>query len=86
MTGVAISWGVRNRISASAAILPSEVTGSLYAGYAAGPFWGNVIGSYGSLNYDVNRLATVGKTIQSNNGTTDGHDLSASFEGGYKFT
>ena len=63
-----------------------ELSGSLYAAYAGGPFWANVIGTYGRLNYDVDRLVPIGITVQSNSGETDGHNLSASLQGGYRFT
>jgi outer membrane lipase/esterase len=87
ITGGVISTGrVKSDFSAGGSFTQHEVAGSLYAGYDRGPLWGNVIGTYGSLDYDVNRLATVGITTQTNNGSTDGRNLSASLEGGYRFT
>jgi outer membrane lipase/esterase len=58
---------------------------SLYAAFDRGPFWGNVIGTYGHLTYDVNRVVPIGITLQSNTGRTSGDDWSAAFQGGYKF-
>jgi outer membrane lipase/esterase len=62
-----------------------EVAGSLYAALERGPLWGNVIGTYGALNYDVNRLVPIGVTTQSNRGSADGSNASAALEGGYRF-
>ncbi|MGO8954064.1 MAG: autotransporter outer membrane beta-barrel domain-containing protein [Rhodomicrobium sp.] len=62
----------------------SESSVSLYAAYKSGPLWGNVIGTYGSLNYDVNRVTPVGISTQYNNGSTSGENWSAALQGGYK--
>jgi outer membrane lipase/esterase len=59
---------------------------SLYAAYAEGGFWGNVIGTYGRLDYDLDRIAPIGITLQSNLGSTDGENWSVAFQGGYDFT
>jgi outer membrane lipase/esterase len=60
-----------------------EVTGSLYAAARSGPIWGNVVGTYGALSYDVNRTVPIGITVQNNTGTTHGDDWSLAVQGGY---
>lgn len=62
-----------------------EQSVSLYAAYANGGLWGSVIGTYGHLNYDLDRMAPIGITLQSNLGSTDGENWSAAFQGGYNF-
>jgi outer membrane lipase/esterase len=63
----------------------SEIAGSLYGAYNVGPFWGKMIGSYGDLHYDVNRIVPIGITLQSNTGATSGHNTSFAAEFGYDF-
>ena len=62
-----------------------EIAGSLYAGIGSGPFWGTLIGTYGSLDYDVNRLVPIGITVQSNFGKTDGTNASLAAQAGINF-
>jgi outer membrane lipase/esterase len=62
-----------------------EIAGSVYAALAGGPLWGTLIGSYGGLEYDVNRLVPVGITVQSNFGSTEGTNASLALQGGYDF-
>jgi outer membrane lipase/esterase len=86
LTGAVV--GVENQTSefdAGGNFTQHEVAGSLYAAYGQGPLWGDVIGTYGGLNFDVNRMVPVGITIQPNAGKTDGNNPSASIEGGYRF-
>jgi len=63
----------------------NEYAGSLYAAYGVGPLWGKVVGSYGRLQYDVNRIVPIGVTTQANNGRTTGHNASIAAEFGYDF-
>jgi outer membrane lipase/esterase len=63
----------------------SEYAGSLYAAYDVGPVWGEVVGTYGNLNYDVNRIVPIGITLQSNTGSTSGRNASIAAEFGYDF-
>ncbi|MFT3941224.1 autotransporter outer membrane beta-barrel domain-containing protein [Rhodopseudomonas sp.] len=63
-----------------------EVAGSIYAAYGVGPVWGKLVGSYGSLRYDVNRIVPIGITTQSNFGNTSGRNTSFAAEFGYDFT
>lgn len=63
----------------------SEIAASLYAAYGTGPLWGKVIGTYGDLRYDVNRIVPIGITLQSNTGKTSGRNVSLAAEFGYDF-
>ncbi len=58
---------------------------SLYAGYRNHDVWGDLIGTAGWLNDTTNRLVPIGITIQPNNGSTRGTDLSLAGEVGYDF-
>ncbi len=64
----------------------TDIAGSLYGAYAAGPYWGRAIGTYGGLTYDVNRIVPIGITQQSNTGNTSGRNVSFAAEFGYDFT
>ena len=58
---------------------------SLYGAYRSGAWWANLIGSVGLLNFNTNRPVPIGITVQPNNGSTSGADLSLAGEGGYEF-
>jgi outer membrane lipase/esterase len=64
----------------------TDIAGSLYGAYAAGPYWARAIGTYGGLTYDVNRIVPIGITQQSNTGNTSGRNVSFAAEIGYDFT
>ena len=63
-----------------------QIAGSVYAGYRVEPWWGDVIGTYGGLDYKIDRTVPIGITTQHNPGNTGGRDLSIAVEGGYDFT
>jgi outer membrane lipase/esterase len=63
----------------------TDIAGSLYGAYTAGPYWGRAIGTYGGLTYDVNRIVPIGITQQSNTGNTAGRNVSFAAEFGYDF-
>jgi len=63
----------------------NEYAASLYAAYANGPWWGKLVGSFGELRYDVNRIVPTGITAQSNIGKTSGRNTSLAAEFGYDF-
>jgi outer membrane lipase/esterase len=46
---------------------------------------GDIIGTYGHLDYAVNRTVPIGISLQFNNGNTSGHNWSLAAEGGFKF-
>jgi outer membrane lipase/esterase len=58
---------------------------SLYAAYRSSEWWANLIGSVGWLNFSTNRPVPIGITVQPNNGSTFGTDLSLAGEVGYEF-
>jgi outer membrane lipase/esterase len=58
---------------------------SLYAGFRNYDIWGDLIGTIGLLRDSTNRLVPIGITIQPNNGSTSGFDLSLAGEVGYDF-
>jgi outer membrane lipase/esterase len=62
-----------------------EFAVSLYAGVLNGPWWLDLIGSYGQLKYDINRLVPIGITLQPNTAATTGHNASFAANGGYDF-
>jgi outer membrane lipase/esterase len=86
IAGVAVSGGsLTSALGTFGSFKQSETSASLYAAYKAGPLWANAIGTYGHLNYDVNRNVPIGISIQNNTGSTNGDNWSAAFQGGYKF-
>jgi outer membrane lipase/esterase len=60
-----------------------EIAGSAYAAFLGGPWWGTLVGTYGSLDYDVSRLVPIGITVQSNSGKTDGTSASVAAQAGF---
>ena len=58
----------------------NEFAASLYAAYAGGPAWAQVIGTFGTLRYDVDRIVPIGITQQSNTGNTSGTNTSFAAE------
>src|SRR5713226_7074275 len=62
-----------------------EVAGSVYGSVVKGPTWASVIGTYGALRYDVNRIVPIGITMQGSNGTTNGSNVSLAAQAGYDF-
>jgi outer membrane lipase/esterase len=86
IVGAIISAGTQHsNFSTAGSFTQDEIAASIYASYRAGPWWGNVIGTYGRLDYDVNRTVPIGITLQFNNASTSGRNWSLATEGGYKF-
>jgi outer membrane lipase/esterase len=86
LTGAAVSLGtVSPTFSLGGGYTQNVATASLYAGYRTGSWWGDVIGSAGFLGYTTNRLVPIGITVQPNDGSTNGSDLSLAGEIGYDF-
>lgn len=56
---------------------------SLYAARREANWWGDIVGTAAWLNYDTNRLVPIGMTVQPNNGSTTGFDLSLAGQAGY---
>lgn len=62
-----------------------EVTGSVYAAALGSPLWATVVGTYGSLKYDVNRVVPLGIASYANQAETNGSNWSAGGQLGYDF-
>jgi len=58
---------------------------SLYTGYRNYDLWGDLVGTLGLLRDTTNRPVPIGITVQPNNGSTSGFDLSLAGEIGYDF-
>lgn len=87
IVGAAFSWGQTTQsFSLGGNFRQTEVAGSLYGAWTGGHWWGQAIGTYGNLNYDVNRIVPIGITQQSNTGSTSGRNVSFAAEFGYDFT
>jgi outer membrane lipase/esterase len=86
IVGGAISSGTqRSAFSTVGDFTQDEFTASAYAAFASGPLWGDIVGTYGHLDYNVNRTVPIGITLQFNNARTNGRNWSVATEGGYKF-
>lgn len=62
-----------------------EVSGSVYAAALGSPLWATIVGSYGTLNYDVTRVVPVGITSYANYSETSGKNWSVGGQTGYDF-
>jgi outer membrane lipase/esterase len=58
---------------------------SFYAGYCNYDIWSDLIGTVGLLHDSTNRLVPIAITLQPNNGSTSGFDLSLAGDVGYDF-
>jgi outer membrane lipase/esterase len=86
LLGTAITTGTQTPgFSLGGKFKQNEIAGSIYGGYLKGPAWASLIATYGALDYDVNRIVPIGITLQSNNGKTNGSNVSVAFQGGYDF-
>jgi outer membrane lipase/esterase len=86
LVGVAFSAGTKKpSFDTGGTFRQDEFSASLYAGFLSGPFWLDLIATYGKLQYDINRLVPIGITIQSNSASTDGTNWSFAANGGYNF-
>ncbi|MGP0095099.1 MAG: autotransporter outer membrane beta-barrel domain-containing protein [Xanthobacteraceae bacterium] len=86
LAGAALTVGhVTPTFSLGGSYTQDEVALNLYAGYRKGNWWGDVIGSVGFLGYSTSRLVPIGITVQPNDGSTNGSDLSLATEVGYDF-
>ncbi|MBV8836025.1 MAG: autotransporter domain-containing protein, partial [Alphaproteobacteria bacterium] len=84
--GVALSGSRQNAaFDFGGGFRQDEFAVSLYAAAVRGPWWGDLIGSYGHLAYDINRSVPIGITLQSNVASTGGHNIAFAAEGGYDF-
>lgn len=86
LAGAALTTGYVNpTFSLGGGYKQDTIAVSLYAGYRNADWWGDVIGTAAWLGYDTNRTVPIGITTQTNNGSTNGDDLSLAAEIGYDF-
>ena len=86
LTGAAVTVGnVTPTFSLGGNFTQNEGTLSLYAAYLNDHWWGNIIGGIGVGDFTTNRQVPIGITVQPNNGSTVGTDLSLAGEIGYDF-
>jgi outer membrane lipase/esterase len=84
LVGAAVTEGyVTPTFSLGGGFTQNNAALSLYTAYRDRQWWGNLIGSVGFLNDTTNRQVPIGITVQPNNGTTYGTDLSLAGEVGY---
>ena len=62
-----------------------EFAVSLYTAFRHNALWADAIGSWGTLRDTVNRQVPLGTSIQSNQGSTNGSNISFAGEVGYDF-
>lgn len=78
LIGGAVSLGgQRSTFSSGGRFDQNEIAGHIYAAARHGLLWGSIVGTYGSLKYDVNRAVVLGPTFENNKGTTRGQNASA---------
>ena len=86
LAGAAVTVGnVTPTFSLGGNFTQNEGTLSLYAAYLNNNWWGNLIAGIGVGDFNMNRQVPIGITVQPNNGSTVGTDLSLAGELGYEF-
>ena len=86
LAGAAVTVGnVTSTFSLGGNFTQNEGTLSLYAAYLSNNWWGNLIAGIGVGDFNTNRQVPIGITVQPNNGSTIGTDLSLAGELGYDF-
>ncbi|MHC1713108.1 MAG: autotransporter outer membrane beta-barrel domain-containing protein [Solidesulfovibrio sp.] len=55
---------------------------SLYTAYKAGPFWGNVVASYGLNQNEIRRQVVLGRFLDQNSADTNGQSLALALRAG----
>jgi outer membrane lipase/esterase len=86
LAGVAFSGGTTSQsFSLGGNFRQTEYAISLYSAYRKDAFWLNAIATWGALTDSVNRQVPLGITMQSNQGNTDGTNVSFAAEAGYNF-
>ncbi len=86
LVGAAFSAGhTRQSFSLGGDFKQTELAVSLYSAYRNSALWLNTIGTWGSLQDTINRQVPLGLSVQSNQGSTSGTNISFAAEGGYNF-
>jgi outer membrane lipase/esterase len=84
LLGMAVSAGTKKAsFSQGGSFTQDEFAVSGYTAATLGPLWLNMIGSFGALHYDVNRVVPLGPVLEQNNTTTNGTNLSFSVRTGH---
>jgi outer membrane lipase/esterase len=84
LLGMAVSAGTKKAsFGQRAGFTQDEFAVSGYTAATLGPIWLNMIGTFGALHYDVNRIVTLGPVVDQNNTTTNGTNMSFSARSGY---
>jgi outer membrane lipase/esterase len=86
LIGGAVSAGTTTQsFSLGGNFKQTEFALSGYSAYSDGRLWFDLVGTYGGLHYDVNRIVPLGIVTVSNTGTTSGRNASLAWEMGYNF-
>lgn len=86
LVGAAFSGGTTTQtFSLGGNFRQTEYAISLYSAYRKDAFWLNTIATWGALTDNVSRQVPLGITTQSNQGSTDGTNISFAAETGYNF-
>jgi outer membrane lipase/esterase len=84
LLGMAVSAGTKKaKFSQGGSFTQDEFAVSGYTAATLGPIWANMIGTFGALHYDVNRVVPLGPVLEQNNTTTNGTNMSFSVRTGY---
>jgi len=84
LLGMAVSAGTKKAsFSQGGSFTQDEFAVSGYTAATLGPLWLNMIGSFGALHYDVNRVVPLGPVLEQNNTTTNGTNMSFSVRTGH---
>jgi outer membrane lipase/esterase len=84
LLGMAVSAGTKKAsFSQGGSFTQDEFAVSGYTAATLGPIWANMIGTFGALHYDVNRVVPLGPVLEQNNTTTNGTNMSFSVRTGY---
>jgi outer membrane lipase/esterase len=86
LVGAAFSTGyTKQTFSLGGDFSQTEFAVSLYSAYRKGAYWLDAIATWGSIADNVNRVVPLGITTQSNQGSTNGSNISFAAETGYNF-
>jgi outer membrane lipase/esterase len=84
LLGMAVSAGTKKAsFSQGGSFTQDEFAVSGYTAATLGPLWLNMIGTFGALHYDVNRIVPLGPVLDQNNTTTNGTNMSFSVRSGH---
>jgi outer membrane lipase/esterase len=84
LLGMAVSAGTKKaKFSQGGSFTQDEFSVSGYTAATLGPLWLNMIGTFGALHYDVNRVVPLGPVLEQNNTTTNGTNMSFSVRTGH---